>query len=370
MASEFYKIGHKNWDTPRNRKAWLDRLLALKTEDDKTFGKLLAELLAWQGQRLPQFHKWLKRHGWTSWKKVEQNWEALPAVPQALYKQIELYTQELPPRYQFLTSGTTSGGAQRGSVRLLSLDIYRGVSVAGARRIGILNPATSSILALLESPARSKHSSLSWMVEFWMRELPEHKRKQSAWYVKKGELNAERLAQDLQTSAKKPILLIGTAFAWVHFLDYAQAKKLRFRLHPQTRVIETGGYKGRSRELPAEELYTSLKRTLGVQHSQIWNEYGMTELSSQSYARNHSGTHQSPPWLRLCVVDPLTFLPVPKGEEGIVKAIDLANVDWPPLLLTADRAVMVNGGIRLLGRTSLNDGGRGCSLTAENLSIQ
>ncbi len=343
----------------------MTRLLALKSRDD--FGRLLSELLTWQGERLPKFRQWLHRHGWS--ENTTKDWMQVPAVPQALYKEVELYTQEWPSKFQFLTSGTSSGGVRRGSVRLRSLDIYRGISVAGARRAGVLKASTYGILALLESPETSKHSSLSWMVEFWMRDLPKERSEHCCWYVSAAELDAERLAYDLKKISGTPILLVGTAFAWVHFLDFARAKRLRFKLHPETIVMETGGYKGRSRELPVKELYAGLSRVLGIRHSQIWNEYGMTELSSQAYARGDRGVHKTPPWLQLCVVDPLSFLPMPAGEVGVVKAIDLANVDMPPLLLTADRAVAVEGGIRLLGRENLDDGGRGCSLSAENLRI-
>jgi hypothetical protein len=369
MSSKFHRDSVVAWGTREGRAQWLKRLLSLKAGDDRAFGKLFGELLSWQTRRLPRLRQWLERHGWLLERDLDR-WKEVPAVPQSLYKVVELYTQALPSRYEFLTSGTTSGGAHRGRVRLRAMDIYRGVCVAGARAAGVLRPNTSGILAFSESPQGARHSSLSWMIAFWMRALPKERRKDCFWYVRGGVFDVERLAKDLERRAGDPILLVGTAFAWVHFIEFAETRRWGFCLHPEACVIETGGYKGRSREFSRDELYGALERVLGVRRSQIGNEYGMTELSSQAYAVGGEGVHRAPAWLRLCVVDPLTFLPLPEGREGVVKAIDLANVDWPSVVLTADRAVAAKEGIYLLGREVLNDGGRGCSLPVEDWRIE
>lgn len=369
MALEFYNGLPEDLGSLRGREAWRRRLLALEEGDDEAFAELLCKLLIWQGQRLPRLLGWLERHGFNSWEKVRAKWAALPAIPQQLYKEMTLYTQRQRAKFSFLTSGTSSAGERRGKVELWAMDVYKGVSIEGARRAGLLEPMPKRLMALLESPKEAPHSSLSWMVEFWMRKMPKEARRRCRWYVSGEVLDVERLARDLSESEREEILVVGTAFAWVHFLDYARGRRMKFKLHPRSRVMETGGYKGRSRELPAEALYMRLAKVLGIPLSQIWNEYGMTELASQAYARGIHGLHRAPPWLRLYVVDPFSFLPVPEGELGVVKAIDLANVDIPPLLLTADRAVARGDSLRLLGRETLQDGGRGCSLSAEGLRV-
>ena len=103
-----------------------------------------------------------------------------------------------------------------------------------------------------------------------------------------------------------------------------------------------------------------------VRDDAIWNEYGMSELSSQAYAHGTAGLHATPSWARVLVVDPATGREVPIGREGLIRWIDLANVDSVLSLQTLDRARRTANGFRLIGRLSRTEP-RGCSLGAEDL---
>jgi hypothetical protein len=137
-------------------------------------------------------------------------------------------------------------------------------------------------------------------------------------------------------------------------------------------VIETGGYKGRSRELAKGELHRLISERLGVPAPHIVCEYGMSELSSQAYDITASSARPAspvtrhfhfPPWARAQVISPETGREVADGETGLLRVFDLANVFSVMALQTEDLAVRRGTGFELLGRARLAEP-RGCSLMA------
>ena len=204
--------------------------------------------------------------------------------------------------------------------------------------------------------------------------------------------------------SKQPVLLVGTAFSFVHLLDYLAAQNLRFQLPLGSEVVETGGYKGRSREMPKRELHALITDRLGIASGQIISEYGMSELSSQAYARatdesritrplrhslspgeragvrasdesrmltrrqadnatSHSSYFLFPPWARAQIISPETGREVGEGETGLIRVFDLANVYSVMAIQTEDLGIRRANGFELLGRAALVEP-RGCSLMA------
>jgi len=140
-----------------------------------------------------------------------------------------------------------------------------------------------------------------------------------------------------------------------------------------SRVMVTGGFKGRSREVPAGALYDQAARVFGVPASHVVGEYGMTELSSQLYEPRFAtgsgaiGVYRPPPWLRVSAADPATLAPLPPGREGVARFVDLANVDSVVAVQTLDWvAVDSTGDVTLFGRAPGAEP-RGCSLVIEDL---
>src|SRR5208282_4558850 len=182
-----------------------------------------------------------------------------------------------------------------------------------------------------------------------------------------------------QTRDPRPHLLLGTAFSFVHLLDFLDEKNLRFDLPAGSRVMETGGYKNRSRSMPKVELHALITERLGVPPENIICEYGMSELSSQAYAVTSdkwrvtreaaSSCHlspvtchfQFPPWSRVQIISPETGREVAEGETGLIRVFDLANVFSVMAIQTEDLAICHREGFELLGRAPLAEP-RGCSL--------
>jgi acyl-CoA synthetase (AMP-forming)/AMP-acid ligase II len=177
------------------------------------------------------------------------------------------------------------------------------------------------------------------------------------------------------TARGTSVLLAGTAFAFVHWLDRLKEQSGGFNLPPGSLIMETGGFKGRSRVLERPEFYAALSEAHGVPCEAIVNEYGMTELLSQFYDGPVVATsgialearrHVPPPWVRTRVLDPNTLSPLPTGEPGLLCHYDLANAGSVMAVLTEDLGIAVDDGFRVLGRVQ-GAARRGCSLAMDDL---
>jgi len=166
----------------------------------------------------------------------------------------------------------------------------------------------------------------------------------------------------------RPFVLLGTAFNFVHLVEAFECASRRYVLPPGSRVMETGGYKGRSREMPKADLHAALVRHLGVAPDHIVREYGMSELSSQAYdrvcgEREDSRRFRFPPWARALVISPETGRDVDDGGIGLIRVFDLANVFSVLAVQTEDLGIRRGDGFELLGRAPRAEA-RGCSLLA------
>jgi len=351
----------RDFSQPGERRRWTRQLLG--PLDESKWNELARELFAWQFARVPAYQRLCIAHKVTPDNLA--SWREVPAVPQQLFKEVQLYAYgAASPAAIYVTSGTTTG--QSGRQHFLHTDIYRAVSVEGARRAGLfkLNP---QLYYLTPSPVEAPHSSLSAMFGFWQKSV--HQTGQR-FFVRDGHFQFERLRETLlaQIKARRPVGLSGTAFSFVHLLD-SWANLTPLRLPRGSWLLETGGFKGRSREVSKAELYAQLSRTFSIPDRDIWNEYGMSELSSQAYARGTSGLHQAPPWARVVVCDPATGREVSPGKRGLVRWIDLANTDSVMAVQTLDVAERTSkGSFRLIGRLPRTEP-RGCSLSADDLII-
>jgi len=167
------------------------------------------------------------------------------------------------------------------------------------------------------------------------------------------------------TGTEPPVLVLGTAFSFVHLLDYLGEQDLSFKLPPGSHALETGGYKGRSRTLPKKQLYALITRRLGIPPAHVTCEYGMSELSSQAYEHTLCGARffQFPPWARAQIISPETGCEVKEGETGLIRVFDLANVYSVAAVQTEDLGIRRGDGFELIGRAAFAES-RGCSLMA------
>jgi hypothetical protein len=274
----------------------------------------------------------------------------------------------------FRTSGTTEGPSARGSHAFRTLDTYAAGALAMARRHLVDAMPRFDVLVLGPTKRELADSSLTYMTDLFVASLGADRTLQAsgeqAFFVEDGIIDLVRLSERIAHNCvnNTPVLLLGTSFAFVHLLE-GLADHDQIALPPGSRLMQTGGFKGRSREVPRAELNAALARVFDLPTSAIRSEYGMTELSSQFYTQDAKGEggepiYVEPPWARVVPVDPVTLDAVPLGEVGLARIEDLANVDSAWAILTQDRVRRVAGGFQLLGRAPQAEL-RGCSLTAE-----
>jgi hypothetical protein len=262
-------------------------------------------------------------------------WLDVPAVPTDAFKAAALVCGD-PDACEavFRTSGTTQGRERRGTHYVPDLSLYDAALRAGFSAHLLPDGARPLVLSLVPSPADLPDSSLSHMVGEVVRD---YGGEGSGFFVSPdGGIANEGLGERLRAAERDgtTVCIPGTAFAFVHWLDALAAAGERFRLPQGSRVMDTGGFKGRSREVTRAELYTAIEDRLGIAPAWCVNEYGMTEMSSQFYdgvagaaAAVDARLHVGPPWVRTCAADPETLRPLPHGQVGVLRHVDLANLE-------------------------------------------
>ncbi len=268
----------------------------------------------------------------------------------------------------FRTSGTSRGA--RGVHFFQTLKLYDAAIPAPFKKYLLPDRARMDLFFLTASPLALEDSSLSYMMGAVLKHFGFPKK--NTFYVTGEKILSEKLVRDLLAS-KKPVMILATAFSLKSFLDVLARKKVRLRLRAGSRLMETGGFKGRVKEISKKALYRQCQERLGIPADHCVSEYGMTELSSQYYDTTlHDKAHgfrrphfkAGPAWMRALVVDPKTGREVRVGQRGILRHFDLANRGSVMAVQTQDIAVRYKEGFEVIGRAP-RAAIRGCSLTYE-----
>jgi len=277
------------------------------------------------------------------------SYQKIPFLPVSFFKSHRIITSDFVPEAVFESSGTTGSVNSKHFVK--SLDLYRKSFVRTFEdAYGALK--NWCVIGLLPSYLERSNASLVVMVDEMIR-LSGHPL--SGFYLHEFDQLASVL-KDLELR-KQPALLIGVTFA---LLDFAEHFPMALRY---TRVMETGGMKGRRQEITRDEVHDILKKAFGL--DQIDSEYGMTELLSQAYARGQ-GIFRCPPWMRILLRDeddPLNVHDAEKNQlSGLINIIDLANIYSCAFIATDDIGKLYpDKSFEVLGRMDNSDM-RGCSL--------
>jgi hypothetical protein len=331
-----------------------DILAEYRVLEDRVRGALRDDLREGEFNSLAlEIHAFQLRHNrplahWCATLPAPATWREIPAVPQAMFKVFRLscFPPQLTP-VTFRTSGTT--GESRGEHHLHDTTLYEASLLAAWRRLKLPKlPA----LFLAQPPEEAPDSSLAHM----LGALARH-----ATVRAKFDLRADARAFQ-KLAARGPCAVFGTALAFLALFERFGSE--RVRLPSGSFAVETGGYKGSGRDIPKERLYGMFHQYLGLPTEAVWNEYGMTELSSQAYTRGIGSPHQTPPWMRVLVNDPETGDEAAVGEAGVLQLFDLANVGSVLAIRTADFAVRRANGFDLLGRDPAAVP-RGCSRSVD-----
>lgn len=408
---------------------------------DVVFTDLALRIFRYQFERCPPYRRLCEVRGIGMPEDVS-DLTSIPFCPVEAFKLFRIACFDpWEGEARFHTSGTTSG--RPGLHVMPNAELYDAAALAQFRRAllrnGASNPSRRSpaastgegsagdsaaghrfagwdFLALTADPAASPHSSLVHMIDAAGRAFGAGSRVRYFYREGAPDLEALRAAIDETRVSGRRVLLLSTAFALVQCLDAiagtqhcaaSHGPASRLTLPAGSRIMETGGYKGRTRELSRSRLYSGAAALFGVPESSIVNEYGMTEMSSQFYdwpadrakdfdppengaiavaatagqprhdlpaaaSESADPTRRkfSPPWVRNLVLDPATLRPLGVGQVGALAHIDLANLDSCAFLLTGDAGrLLPGGGFELIGRFEDAEL-RGCSLDYEMASAE
>jgi phenylacetate-coenzyme A ligase PaaK-like adenylate-forming protein len=272
--------------------------------------------------------------------------EEIPFLPIQFFKSREVLSSTEKIQETFTSSGTT--GSITSKHLITDINLYKESYLKGfAHFYG--NIEDYVVLALLPNYLERNGSSLVFMVDDLINKS---KNSESGFYLN----NIEELAKKLTELDKKgqKVLLIGVSFALLDLIEMQQ-----FNLK-NTIIMETGGMKGRRKELVRDELHQILQNGFGV--SKIHSEYGMTELLSQGYS-NGNGIFDTPPWMQILTRDTEDALTIQQVEKtGGINVIDLANYNSCSFIATQDLGkVHKNGTFEIIGRFDNSDI-RGCNL--------
>jgi hypothetical protein len=355
------------------------------------FDALALDLARFQADHVPAFARLVRARGVDL--EAARTAAAIPAVPTDVFRLTRVAVH--PPACDvalFRTSGTTG---PRGEHPLRTTETYEAAAMNWGERF--LWPDGRALAAIVLAPplAVQPDSSLGFMLDRFAHALEGP----ASFHVHLDEAGQARLdvegvarAAAQARDERRPAIVLATSFALVHLLDAsmgsspasgpaapraARAGGLDLRLPAGSRVMQTGGFKGRSREVAPDALREQVAAAFAVPPAWVVAEYGMTELSSQLYEGTlaaelgggppaRHGVYLAPPWVRVTAVDPMTLAPVAPGEEGIARIVDLANVDSVVAVQTADRVRVAEDGVELLGRLA-GAPPRGCSLAADEM---
>ncbi|MFC2112550.1 acyl transferase [Bacteroidota bacterium] len=323
----------------------IQSIFSISNEDE--FSKLALEVFQYQAAENPVYAEYLKLLGRAP--SSISSLEEIPFLPVEFFRKHRVLSGDKKHEVVFESSGTTSSEASKHYVHDLAL--YRESFSRGFRHF-YGDPKQYRILALLPSYLERQNSSLVYMAEELVR-LSGHP--ESGFYLD----NLEELVHQLEKSEESghKTLLLGVSFA---LADLAEKYPVELK---HTIIMETGGMKGRRKEMTREELHELLKNGFGI--ASVHSEYGMTELLSQAYSKGN-GIFHCPPWMKILIRDPYDPLsPMLRDSSGGINIIDLANIHSCSFISTQDIGRLTgDGGFTVLGRFDNSDI-RGCNLMVE-----
>lgn len=317
----------------------------IKTDSD--FNNHALSVFAFQAKNVAVYREYLEALNFDV--KSVLHYSQIPFLPVSFFKTRSVIADGFHPQINFTSSGTT--GMITSSHPVADVKLYE-ESFHRAFKLFYGPEHDYCVIALLPAYLEREGSSLVYMADHLIKQS---KHPQSGFYLNQYQELADLLNE--LSARKQKTILIGVTFA---LLDICERFKIQF---PELIVMETGGMKGRRKEMIREELHVVLSEGFGV--TKIHSEYGMTELLSQAYSQG-DGIFNCPPWMKILlreVNDP--FASVGLNATGGVNVIDLANYYSCAFIATQDLGKQFeDGSFEILGRFDHSDL-RGCNLLVQ-----
>ena len=352
------------------------------------FNSLALEVFEYQYRSIKPYRRLCQHKDKTP--ETVQSWSEIPAVPADAFKQFTLFTGQ-PDQIArtFRSSGTTDPrNSSKSHFSAAGLELMNTAVAANAARMLFPDNRRTRILALAPDPEIAPHMI---MVHGMSHMIAQFGAEGSRFCIGAKGLDAKSLLDELRQCEEGglPVTLMGASFGFVHLFDLMEESAQRFALPDGSRLMDAGGYKGRSRELERTEFVERACALLGLPQERVVNLLGMTELASQIYdgtlARSirgdvdgsAAGMKEPPHWVRTRIVDPTSLESGDLGEisderrPGLLRHLDLANVERPMVVQSDDigfwRESAEGAGFEILRRARGAEP-RGCSLSVEEFN--
>jgi len=336
---------------------------------DDAFNALALEVFAYQYRSIPLYRRLCDRYGKTP--ESVTSWTDIPAVPADAFKHFRLFSgSDNEVTRTFRSSGTTRPGsnsqAHFSETGLRLMD----AAVEANARLSLFpddRNLKTRVLLVAPSPERAPHMI---MVHGLERIAARFGSGPARSFVGPDGLMTAELVAELEASVrdKSPVALLGSSFGFVHLFDHLEEKNKKFTLPEGSRLMDAGGYKGRSREMTRDAFVERARSFLGLPSDRIVNLLGMTEMASQIYDDVSTRAKKPPHWMRTRVVNPARIvngIPESVGDrQGLLRHWDLANIERPMVIQSEDIGIRRGDGFDVLRRAKGAEP-RGCSLTME-----
>ncbi len=344
----------------------------LSNPDGQDFNALALQVFAYQFEHNLPYQHFCSARSHTP--DTVTRWQDIPAVPTVAFKELDLTCG--PPEKIFRTSGTTRGQEKRGRHLVPDLQLYHASALAHFSACLLPDNRRLPMLALIPTPDMRPDSSLTQMTEWVMAACGVE---ENAYFIDTAGIHLDAFTDAVAQVQKEgtPVCILAITSALVAFFDHCEAAGQQFTLPGGSRIMDTGGNKGKGRMISRNGFLQSCWKYLKVAGYYCVNEYGMTEMASQFYdnvlynrfRRSNEPRYKiGPAWTRTLVVDPETLQEVPRGQTGILRHFDLANVGSVMAIQTDDLGYTVGDGFEIVGRVPGAEA-RGCALALDEFLV-
>lgn len=345
----------------------LSTFISQPASTEEAFNEMALNVFQFQYEHNQPFRKFCRKRR-VSPRSVKHYTE-IPPVPIDAFK---LTTLSCHPTEEtealFMTSGTTNP-EKRGKNYHRDLEIYDLSMKTHFKSHIIPDRDQMKMFVLFPTEEEMPNSSLAHYLHV---AIDTFGTEDSQYAFSKEGFELDHLIDELQQQ-QEPILLIGATFSFIHLLDECKERGIQFNLPTHSRIMDTGGSKGRSREMTPSVFRQEMSELFSVPPELCVNMYGMTELSSQIYDRSLMDFYndqpirtrkKTPHWVKTVIMDLERMEEKAVGEKGIIVHYDLANINSVMSILTEDMGVQEEDGFYLLGRAKGAEA-KGCSLAVE-----
>jgi anaerobic magnesium-protoporphyrin IX monomethyl ester cyclase len=345
------------------------------SNSDAAFDRLVKGLFEFQFEKNKPYRRFCENRGCTP--ATLAGWESIPAVSTQTFKQLPLTVFPHTEAVRKLQTSGTTGASMPGTVYLdpVGLAIYDASHMkTGDAMIFAGSPHRFRALFLLPSPKDRPNMGIVYGMP---KSVESQVVGEAHFLVGPKGLDLPRLLELLRDAEKtgQQVIVMGASFGFVHLFDHCADEGLKFQLPAGSLYLDGGGFKGASREITKDQLCALVTEYLGIPRDHMVNGLGLTEVAATFWDNVRYNLQRkrttplykiAPPWARVICVEPENLKRVPKGEQGLLRYVTIANRSTVLAVQTDDVGYETDDGFEIIGRAK-GAAPRGCSISVDEM---